>query len=106
MSNLAKSIFSFSWAMSLFGVQQAANALAPSKAAKTFDHVTQSAREELGEALTAAFEAGDKLQKGVVDLTASAFKAGSAFDPSSVTRTAADLGRQTAQAFGGEREND
>ena len=100
MGNLAKSILSFSWAMSLFGARQAANALAPDKAAKSLNHITEAATEELGEALTAAFDVGDKVQKGLVDLTASALKAGGALDPSSLTSAAADLGRQTAQAFG------
>ena len=69
MRDLTKSMFSFSWAMSLFGIQQALNLFSPVKATKAFNEVTQAAEEEFGEALKAGFRAGDGMQRGFVDLT-------------------------------------
>ena len=43
--DLTKSAFSFSWAMSLFGVQQIANLLSPAKAARAFDLVASAAKD-------------------------------------------------------------
>ncbi len=100
MREFTKSMMSYTWAMSLFGVQQMFNALRPSKAAESFDHVTEATREEFGEALRAAFRAGDNLQQGVVDLTFGVFTFGM-FDRgggSRGTTTASDIGRQSAEA--------
>ncbi len=69
MRELAKSMLSFSWAMSLFGLKQIANALAPGDAAASFDAVTRSAEGQLGQPAQSAFQAGDNLQRGVVDFT-------------------------------------
>jgi Na+/H+-translocating membrane pyrophosphatase len=96
-----KSMMSYTWAMSLFGVQQMFNVLRPSKAAESFDHVTEATGEEFGEALKATFRAGDNLQQGVVDLTFGVFTFGM-FDRGGgsrgTTTTASDIGRQSAEA--------
>ena len=68
MREFTKSMMSYTWAMSLFGVQQMFNALRPSKAAESFDHVTEATEEELGRSLQSAFRAGDDLQRRLLDI--------------------------------------
>jgi hypothetical protein len=69
MREFTKSMMSYTWAMSVFGVQQVFNVLRPAKAAQSFDSVTKATEEELGDALKATFHAGDNMQKGLVDMT-------------------------------------
>src|SRR3954447_6590877 len=75
----AKSALSFSWAMSLFGVQQVANLFSP----KAFEELSHAVEAELGDVLKAAFRAGDRWQKGVVDLALGADARGPARRPAS-----------------------
>jgi len=98
MREFTKSMMSYTWAMSLFGVQQAVNAFRPSKATESFDNVTKATREEFGDALRATFRTGDNLQRGLVDLTFSVFTLG-VFDRRGASATTADVGRQSAEAF-------
>jgi len=95
MWELPKSVLSFSWAMSLFGVQQMANLFAPSKATKAFEDVTQATEAELSDVLRAAFRAGNTLQRGVVDLTFGAFT-GQVLDPSRWTARPSDVTQRSA----------
>ena len=74
MRDITKSLFSFSWAMSLFGAKQALNLFTPrgpdmgrSPAAGAFQDVTQSVVGQFGDSLRRVFEAGDQLQQGMVD---------------------------------------
>lgn len=67
MRDLTQSMLRFSWAMSLFGVQQMANLLSPSRAAKAFEDVAQAAEGELGQTLRGAYRAGDAAQRNMVD---------------------------------------
>ena len=60
MQELTKSMFSYTWAMSLFGAQQMLNLLSPSKAAKAFEGVTSATERELGQSLQSVFRAGDE----------------------------------------------
>lgn len=69
MRELARSMASFSWAMSLFGVEQMANLMSPRRAVEAFGTVTRTAEEALGPGLRSAFRAGDRLQQAVVDLS-------------------------------------
>ena len=75
MRELTKSTLSAGLALSLFGLQQMANAFRrsgpgqPNPAVEAFDSVTRSIIDQTGETLREAFHAGDKLQRGVVDLT-------------------------------------
>ncbi|MEK6279444.1 MAG: hypothetical protein AABN95_03745 [Acidobacteriota bacterium] len=69
MREFTKSMMSYTWAMSVFGVQQMFNVFRPAKAAQSFDSVTKVTEEELGGALKATFHAGDNIQKGLVDVT-------------------------------------
>jgi len=74
MREFTKSMTSFSWALSLFGLKQMANIVTPAQqgrsapATDAFNEVAQCAEEQLGQTLRATFEAGDRLQRGAVDV--------------------------------------
>jgi hypothetical protein len=74
MQQLTKSLGSFSWAMSLFGFQQMMNALSATsgdsraKAIGALDEITNVSLEHCGRAARDTFDAGDKLQRGMIDL--------------------------------------
>ena len=74
MRELTKSLLSFSWAMPLFGLRQAANLVDPRewtdprKTASALGSVTTAAREQLGDMLKGTFEIGDRLQRGTIDM--------------------------------------
>jgi hypothetical protein len=67
MRELTRSMASFSWAVSLFGVEQMTNLLSPRRAADAFGAVTRSAEGALGPGLRSAFQTGDRLQRAMVD---------------------------------------
>ncbi len=67
MRDLTRSVASFTWAMSLFGVEQMANLMSPRRAVDAFGAVARSAEGALGPGLRSAFETGDRLQKAMVD---------------------------------------
>lgn len=69
MRDLTRSMASFSWAMSLYGVRQMANLVSPRRAADAFGAVARSAGGTLGPGLRSAFQTGDRLQRAVVDLS-------------------------------------
>src|SRR5215472_14417073 len=72
MRDLCKSMFSFSWAMSLLGARTLGDLIAAPGAdrsvAATLDAVAGSAERQLGGGLAAIFAAGDRLQSGLLDL--------------------------------------
>jgi len=73
MRDFIKSTLRFSWAMSLFGVQQLENIGEDSsqqnnKTATAFEKVTQASEEQLAGVVKSAFKAGDQLQSGMVDM--------------------------------------
>jgi len=75
MRDLTKNLFSFSWALSLFGARQLADLINPQEtlkgapeAAKAFDSVTGAVVDQLDKNLRQAFDVGDKLQGEIVDL--------------------------------------
>lgn len=71
--DLTKSAFSFGWAMSIFGMKQMAEVFVPGKAceaAHAFQPVTEAAVDTFGNALRGAFQAGDALQRGAIDIMA------------------------------------
>lgn len=86
MRELTKSIFSWSWAMSVFGVQQMidlAGGLVGSQerageAARRFDNVAGAAAAEMGQSMRATLDAGNNMQRGAVDLM---FNSLGMFDP-------------------------
>jgi hypothetical protein len=67
MRELTRSMASFSWAVSLFGVEQMTNLLSPRRAVDAFGAVARSAEGALGPGLRSAFQTGDRLQRAVVD---------------------------------------
>jgi hypothetical protein len=97
MRELTKSLFSFSWVMSLFGAQQTLNLTDPGKAARAFDAVTEAATKEFGGFTKAFFQTGDRVQRQMVDLAFSVFSP-NVLDPSQILRTTSDFMRQSAEA--------
>jgi len=69
MWDFTKAFLSFSWAMSLFGMQQIANLVTPSKGATAFRDMAQFTEAGLSRELRTAFRAGDNLQKSILDRT-------------------------------------
>src|ERR1043165_9490883 len=72
MRDFFKSTLRFSWAMSMFGVQQLENLVADSsqpqnKTATAFDTIAQATEAQLSGAVKDAFKAGDRLQSEMVD---------------------------------------
>ena len=104
--DLTKSMISFSWGMSLFGVKQAANLVTPQtpsqpthKAMAAFNAVTQATGEQLGDTLKGAFMAGDQLQKGMMDITFGCLTL-EAFNPSRWMKMTSDMMKQATGAAG------
>lgn len=97
MREFTKSIFSFSWAFSLFGLQQTANLLSPDKAARAFDSVTQATEGQISDPLKMTFNAANNLQRSAVDLAAGVLS-GEGLNPSKFMRMASDAARQSAEA--------
>jgi haloalkane dehalogenase len=75
MWDLTKSMFSFSWAMSMLGVQQTLNLVKPGQAARAFDDITEAATEQFGGFVTEVFKAGNNLQRQIVGLNLERFGA-------------------------------
>jgi len=90
MRDLTKSIASFSWAMSLFGMQQMAQMLRPGEMAESLDSVTRATETQLGDMLKSAFRVGDQVQKGVVDITFSLLSLGGGVSPDRWAQTVTD----------------
>jgi len=70
MRELTKSMLSFSWAVPFYGMRQAIHLALPqewNKATNSFNAVTAAATDELGEAFQSVFDAGDRLQRSMVD---------------------------------------
>lgn len=67
MRELTQSMVSLAWAMSLLGVEQATNLIAPRRASTAFGAVARAAEDLLGPTLHSAFQSGDRLQRAVVD---------------------------------------
>jgi hypothetical protein len=106
MRELTKSLLSFSWSMSLFGVQQMGNLLARpdpnrprSKVAEAFDSVTRVTEEQLGDILKESFKGGDKFQRALVDLMLGSWMT-QGVNPGGVMHAAADAMRGTTSCCG------
>jgi len=73
MREFTKSILSYTWATSVFGMQQMINLLTPQgsrprhPATEAFNNVTKGTADEFGEAARATYRLGDNLQRGMVD---------------------------------------
>ncbi|HEX6861299.1 MAG TPA: hypothetical protein VF414_00705 [Thermoanaerobaculia bacterium] len=80
MRDLTRSMASFTWALSLFGVRQMINLASPRRAADAFEAVARSAEGALGPGLRTAFQTGDRLQRAMVDASFSLVGMGPAED--------------------------
>jgi hypothetical protein len=71
MREIAKSFVGFSWAVSLFGLQQFSKLVAPAAedtTASELDDVSRAAQSHLSERLAEQFRAVDEWQRRVVDM--------------------------------------
>jgi hypothetical protein len=107
MRDLTKSALSYTWAMSLFGAQQAANLLAPRRGRSAREaqdacySVRQSAQNQFGDLVFGAFQIGDEVQRGLTDLFFDTLTL-RAFDPRYVSRLGSQVAAQaqdTARTF-------
>ena len=85
MRDFTKSLFSFSWAMSLFGVKQLLNVTTPQDqrqrshpATEAFNTVTQATTKQLGDTMEATFKTADNMQRGMVDMMFNVLSRGAA----------------------------
>ena len=69
MSELTRSMARFSWAMSLFGIEQMTRLASPRRAADAFSVVARSAEGTLGPGLSSILQTGGRLQKTLGDLS-------------------------------------
>jgi hypothetical protein len=101
MRELTKSMMSFSWAMSMFGLRRMGDLLLPqsgwNQAAASFDAITRTAREQLGAAAGSTFQAGDDLQRQAVDLVAGMFDMDS-WNPARLLQMGTDALQRSVQA--------
>jgi len=74
MRELTKNLFSFSWAMSLFGAKQMTSLLDPREAlkgapgtAQALGNVTEAMLDEFGDGLRQTFQVGEKVQGEILD---------------------------------------
>jgi hypothetical protein len=106
MKELAKSLNSFSWAMSLWSAQQIVQiagsplAGAGSPAAADRGPAMQAGAQQLTGVFRRTFEAGDQLQRSAVDLMFGVMTL-QALNPNRFATLSADLLRQSAAALRG-----
>jgi hypothetical protein len=105
MRDLTKSFFSFSWTMSLFGLEQLTNVLSEERSgnrreriARAFDAVRDATVGQLGKRTKSLYESGDKLQRETVDLMFDLSRP-EELKPRKVVDRAADLVESTADAM-------
>jgi hypothetical protein len=105
MRELTKSFFSFSWTMSLFGLEQLTNMLSDERSgnrrermAEAFDKVTEATVDQLGKRTSSLYESGDKLQRETLDLMFDMSRP-EELKPSKVVDRAADLVEDAADAI-------
>ena len=74
MQDLTKSLSSFAWDMTVFGMQQTLNVFGLgqpgswNRATDALENVTQATTKEVSDSMRAVFKSGDSLQRGMVDL--------------------------------------
>lgn len=71
MRELTKSMLRFPWAMSMFGIGQAARMADPAtglrRLSSSFDNVSRVAEDEMDEGARSFYRSGDHFQNGLVD---------------------------------------
>ncbi|HZG52996.1 MAG TPA: hypothetical protein VEZ40_12740 [Pyrinomonadaceae bacterium] len=105
MRELTKSTLSYTWAMSLFGVQQAVNLLAPPdpeqptrQANDAFYSVRQAAQNQFDDLIFGAFQIGDEVQRGAANLFFDALTL-RAFSPGYISRLTSDVAEQSRETL-------
>lgn len=105
MRDLTKSTLSYTWAMSLFSVQQAANLLAPPdpgdptrKANDAFYSVRQAAENQFNDLIFGAFQIGDEVQRGATNLFFDALTL-RAFSPGYISRLTSEVAEQSRETL-------
>jgi len=105
MRDLAKSFMSFSWAMTLFGLDQLRHLVADDDSGKRrqrigsdLDAVTTAAKDRLSERNASMFDAGQNLQRDMVDLTFDIFR-GENLKPRKILDRAADIAEESADSL-------
>ncbi|MEK6279425.1 MAG: hypothetical protein AABN95_03650 [Acidobacteriota bacterium] len=77
MREFFKSLFSFSWAQSLFGLKQIGGLVSPGQSGPSFDRVTRSAEGALSESVRNFFQVTERLQRQTVDILGGMFASAS-----------------------------
>jgi hypothetical protein len=109
MREFTKSILSYSWATSVFGVQQMINLITPQgsrpqhPATEAFNNATKCTADEFGDAMRATCRLGDNLQRGMVDVlfsvaTLGVFDWGGSRGRGGGTGCGSNIGEQTTGA--------
>jgi hypothetical protein len=94
MRDLAKSVVTLPWAMSMFGIQQMANLVSPNAGQRVagttaaFDAVTQATEQQLDGWMKQTYKVGHGVQNGLVDLM---MGQPPALDSSALMRMAAEM---------------
>jgi hypothetical protein len=99
MREVAKSLFGFSWAVSLFGMQQMSKLMTASAdqgaAATEFEELSRIVQSHLSETAAERFRAADEWQRRVVDAVfdagADPKRAVEAIDPRAMVRSGVDF---------------
>src|SRR6476469_1615464 len=104
MRELAKSAARYTWAMSIFGVQQAANVLTlsngrqPRKANAALYSVTQAAENEFEDLVFAAYQVGDEVQRGLTEIVFDTVTL-QAFNPGYISMLTSAVVEQSQDSF-------
>jgi hypothetical protein len=98
MREWTKSIFSLSLALPAFGLRQLTKLADPGSAA-AFDSVTRVTREQLGDFLKRNFDAGDRIQRGLVDAMFN-LMTGESWSADSMLRATRQAAERTADTMG------
>ena len=103
MRDFTKSMLSYSWAQSMFSLQQMLNLLTPqgrdptAKVTEAFNNVTAAVVEQLGDTMKETFRIGDRMQQEMVDMMLGNFGLG-ALDPTRWMKMASSMIQQSAEA--------
>jgi hypothetical protein len=99
-------MLSFTWAMPLYGMKQMLNLSMPQDMSRPFDQATEgfasvaaAMRGQLGPTVRGVFDAGDRIQRGLVEVMFNLVPSG-AFDPTAWMRTGSDMAQRSMQEMG------
>lgn len=110
MREFTKSMLSYTWATSVFGVQQMINLVTPQgsrpqhPATEAFNNTTKCTADEFGDAIRATYRLGDNVQRGMVDVlfsvaTLGVFDWGGSRGRERGSGCGSNIGEQTTGAF-------